>query len=110
MSELKATPGEWVYKDGLVVCYPSGSEIADTFLDVSNDSDTITPKQCRANGNLLAASKDMYEALECLMGYYEKCADAGHRDHEDKEHICVSCRDIMQAKRALAKARGETNE
>jgi hypothetical protein len=62
MSELKHTPGPWIYdpndRDDLQVKNEKGNRLADVI-----DNRAFTLNQCQANAKLIAAAPDMIKAI-----------------------------------------------
>jgi hypothetical protein len=96
--ELNVTPGEWTYEassDGYsmdCVYGPSGK-----IAIIIGDS-----AESEANAHLMAASKELYEALQRMVKLFAYC-DCHHAD-------CTECEKFEFADAALAKARGEDGD
>lgn len=95
MSELNVTPGEW-FVIGRMVMSNVGSQIADA--DCEEDTVKIYTNESEANAHLMAASKELYEALKRMVKVFGYC-DCHHAD-------CNECEKFEFANAALAKARG----
>ncbi|MBF57700.1 MAG: hypothetical protein CME80_08280 [Halomonas sp.] len=100
MSDLIATPRPWLWsdsQDGLITSKGKDiCEITPTNGDVDDDLSTGYTGEQIANGNLIIAAHELYIALEQAV--------TSMQDHGwPNSHLAVK-----EARRALAKARGET--
>jgi hypothetical protein len=104
MSGLKATPGPWkVFRASngklLGIGDAEAVGVTDAFGGLWR-----TGKEMEANADLIAASPDLYAALETFVTDYVdlvESGDAGFWDAETEPKV-------IAARAALAKARGET--
>lgn len=108
MSETKFTPGPWGWVEqyrGGHAWLQSASEkftIGNAIIDDGSAYGEYPPRIAvnEANAHLIAAAPDLYEALERLLPMAEDdCFQYGNSADEDE--------DIIFARAALAKARGE---
>lgn len=112
MTERPWTSGPWTivpYGDGdSLVIHVEGTDWRICFMATPGSSpramDTI-----EANAALIAAAPDLYEALEALLRIVESEFQVERDERPDGSHIAASVRgDWLQARAALARARGET--
>jgi hypothetical protein len=103
------TPGPWAFDpDFETVTAEVGAVVADVcvaddFPCLEDDERPKVDAQCLANGHLIAAAPELYEALSELFRSYKQLADSGDAGNwslEDQDQG-------KQALAALAKARGE---
>jgi len=98
MSDLKATPGPWScrpdYKNHYKIDGPEWAEFASVVVRF-NTHDEDTPIGV-ANAHVLAAARDLYEALDHWIFFIES-----------EEGYAPSKPWVDKARAALAKARGE---
>jgi hypothetical protein len=96
MSETKWTPGPWsVADDGCIRCSDANADYLIYASPWRSDA-WSGDVQAIANGTLMAAAPDLYDALNRMLANYR--SDGSE----------ASERDIEIARAALAKARGET--
>ena len=93
MSELKVTPGEWklhISAEDLPII-----EVAQ-YRTITVEGNSYA--EAKANAHLVAASKQLYEALKRLSAGMDESKDSNPRVYADE---------VKQARKALAAARGE---
>jgi len=104
--ETKWTPGPWRYdvQDGEVNGRPDASVLV-TDLDVSSSVDDDDERD--ANGRLIAAAPDLYEALRTLAHEAHGFLAMADRETHGNTNIQVLSMRIKEALECCAKARGE---
>lgn len=105
MSELKATPGEWLVKDQLI--YALNDERIQVnrfsaFVDpgFGNDGTRINHEEVYANVHLMRASKELYSNLQSMCEMWRTVCEA---NGWDPEHMAQ----YQHSLETLKKARGE---
>lgn len=98
MSECKWTPGNLIvswngYYYDIHAVDEDGRYVDQFCMGAAKDQE--------ANANLISASKDMYEALDCIIALVDHCK---------RVHLAcpITSQQYLSAKAALKKARGET--
>jgi len=85
---LKATPGPWKYEHASGAIYYDDGDVEP--LIASTNLESVSVEQGDADGHLIAAAPDLYEALKAVVGITDRKTD-----------------EFDKARAALAKARGE---
>lgn len=101
-NETKWTPGPWVVGESshnglpcVDACDPNDGQLMIEICEVwGEDRAESETEMSRANAHLISAAPELYEALASML---EECEDDEFAPH------------VMEAKAALAKARGETD-
>lgn len=103
MITAKHTPGPWTATGfrQMVVNAPSGDTLCLAPATASSGLDEIA-----ANARLIAAAPELLASLEAVLDDLEEAhqpeTDADH--HGDPKDECIYCRNIAQARAAIAKA------
>lgn len=113
MSELKATPGEWLKVDGQAFVYALNEDGINRFWMSINPGRTagggrVSREEIDANAHLMRSAKELYEALvafERVAELWLPPNDLAPEHYGEGEALCGLHREMLDA---LAKARGSS--